>query len=204
MGSGFKSFTSTTVLTAADLNAYCQSQSVMYFASTTARDSAITSPVVGMTAYIGTGASSSDGLYSYNGTVWRKGPGWNAPWGIQAFTTTQSNTVSSTYITGLDTTFTAVANRRYKITLHLSCNSSVGRALFNITDSATVLRRVLDQTNPVYEHLEASHVTTLTAGSHTIRATLNLISGSFSLLADSSTNIHSLLIEDIGPSGAPA
>jgi hypothetical protein len=203
MGSGFKSFTSSTVLTAADLNAYCQSQSVMYFASTTARDTAITSPVDGMVAYIGSN-NSSEGLYTYNGTVWRKGPGWNAPWGIQAFTTTQSNTVSSTYITGLDTTFIAVANRRYKITLHLSLNTSVGRALFNITDGATVLRRVADQTNPVYEHLEASHVATLTAGSHTIRATLNLISGSFSLLADASTNTHSLLIEDIGPSGAPA
>jgi hypothetical protein len=203
MGSGFKNFTGASILTASDVNNYFMEQSVMSFASTGARDSQIAAPETGMVAYVGS-ADVNEGLYHRtSASTWRKGPGWNAPWGFQAFTSTQSNTVSSTYITGLDTTFTAIANRRYKITLHLSLNTSVGRALFNITDGATVLRRVADQTNPVYEHLEASHVTTLTAGSHTIRATLNLISGSFSLLADASTNTHSLLIEDIGPSGAP-
>jgi hypothetical protein len=202
MGSGFRTFANSEVLTASNVQNYLMEQTVMSFASTGARDIQITAPEQGMVAYVRSG-DSSEGFYTRNATSWQKGPGWNAPWGFQAFTSTQSNTVSSTYITGLDTTFTAIANRRYKITLHLSLNTSVGRALFNITDGATVLRRVLDQTNPVYEHLEASHVTTLTAGSHTIRATLNLISGSFSLLADSSTNTHSLLIEDIGPSGAP-
>ena len=202
MGSGFRTFANSEVLTASNVQNYLMEQTVMSFASTGARDTQITAPEQGMVAYVRSG-DSSEGFYTRNATSWQKGPGWNAPWGFQAFTSTQSNTVSSTYITGLDTTFTAIANRRYKITLHLSLNTSVGRALFNITDGATVLRRVADQTNPVYEHLEASHVTTLTAGSHTIRATLNLISGSFSLLADSSTNTHSLLIEDIGPSGAP-
>ena len=75
MGSGFKTFTAASVLTAADLNNYCQNQSVMYFATTAARDAAITSPLDGMVAYVGSN-DSSEGLYTYNGTSWRKGPGW--------------------------------------------------------------------------------------------------------------------------------
>jgi hypothetical protein len=81
MGSGFKTFTATSVLTAADLNNYCQSQSVMYFASTTARDAAITSPVAGMVAYVGSG-DRTEGLYTYTNGAWREAripvPGFSA------------------------------------------------------------------------------------------------------------------------------
>ena len=136
--------------------------------------------------------------------MWRKGPGWNAPWGFQALTTSASNTITSTYVTGLDTTFTAVANRYYKITLRLAFGFNTGRAIWNINDGASTIRRIGDQTNPQYEQFEGSHVATFTAGSHTIRAQQSLVSGSFTLLADSAVNLHSLLIEDIGPSGAPA
>jgi hypothetical protein len=72
MGSGFKTFTAASVLTAADLNNFCQSQSVMYFATTAARDTAITSPVDGMVAYIG----ADDCLYLYETisavSAWRR------------------------------------------------------------------------------------------------------------------------------------
>jgi hypothetical protein len=202
MGSGYKQFTAT-VLTAADVNDYLMEQSVMSFVSNGARDAAITAPEDGMVAYINSN-DANEGLYTYNGTSWRKGPGWNAPWGFIANTTTQSNTVSSTYLTGLDTIFTAVANRRYKISIHLVCASNIGRGIINITDGATVLRRVADQTNPVFDHLQGSVITTLSAGSHTIRTSITLVSGAFGFTADSATNVHSLSIEDIGPSGAPA
>ena len=79
MGSGYKVFTSGSVLTASDLNNYCQEQTVMYFATTAARDTAITAPEDGMVVYVGSN-DASEGLYTYNGTSWRKGPGWNAPW----------------------------------------------------------------------------------------------------------------------------
>ncbi len=104
MGSGYKNFTAASVLTAADLNNYCQSQSVMYFASTAARDAAITSPVAGMVAFIDSG-DANEGLYVYHGATggWRKGPGWNAPWGVQLYA---QDTVNTRDFTGTPATIT--------------------------------------------------------------------------------------------------
>jgi len=53
MGSGYKPFTAASVLTSADMNNYLMEQSVMFFATTAARDAAITAPEDGMVAYIG-------------------------------------------------------------------------------------------------------------------------------------------------------
>jgi hypothetical protein len=52
MGLGFKTFVAGSVLTAAEVNGYMMSQSVMEFASVAARDAAITAPVQGMRCYI--------------------------------------------------------------------------------------------------------------------------------------------------------
>lgn len=80
MGSGFKTFTAT-VLTASDVNNYLMEQSVMSFASTGARDTKITSPEEGMTAYLNTG-DRTEGLYTYTNSAWREAripvPGFSA------------------------------------------------------------------------------------------------------------------------------
>jgi len=52
MGSGFKTFNSGDVLTAADVQNYLQDQAVMVFANATARDAAVTSPEDGMVCYL--------------------------------------------------------------------------------------------------------------------------------------------------------
>ncbi len=44
MGSGFKTFTAASVLTASDVNNYLMEQSVMSFVSSGARDVQITAP----------------------------------------------------------------------------------------------------------------------------------------------------------------
>lgn len=65
-GAGYKSFSAGSVLTADEVNTYLMQQSVMYFASTAARGSAITSPSTGMVTYNGTTAQ----LEYYNGSAW--------------------------------------------------------------------------------------------------------------------------------------
>lgn len=209
MGSGFKNFTST-VLTAADLNNFCQSQSIMYFSSTGARDTQITGPVVGMTAYVGTGASSSDGLYSYNGTSWRKGPGWNAPWGFLATSANTGSVTSGTHTTFQDgsvpmtLTTTTITNRRYKITMdhqHYASGGVNGVSRRLVIGGATARD---------YFHLGQ---TVLLINSTTNIAFYNETSGQSRIfkvqIAAYNTNTavndnnFVLNVEDVGPSGAP-
>ena len=144
MGSGFKTFTAAEVLTAADLNNFCQSQSVMYFATTAARDTAITSPVDGMVAYVGSN-DSSEGLYTYNGTSWRKGPGWNAPWGnqllVQNSTSNSTFTTTPTVISGMTGSVSVVNNRVYQCTFNCRFYNSIANnaSLFRIRQGGTII-----------------------------------------------------------------
>jgi hypothetical protein len=66
MGSGFKTFTAGAVLTASDVNNYLMEQSIMSFATTTARDTALTAPEEGMIAVI----TGSDLVTIYTGSAW--------------------------------------------------------------------------------------------------------------------------------------
>ena len=62
--SGRKVFTAGEVLQAADVNDYLMDQSVMVFAGTAARGSAIPSPSEGMVTYL----QDSDSVQVYNGS----------------------------------------------------------------------------------------------------------------------------------------
>jgi hypothetical protein len=66
MGSGYKAFTAGAVLTASDVNNYLMEQSVMSFATTTARDTALSEPEEGMVAVI----TGSDLVTIYTGSAW--------------------------------------------------------------------------------------------------------------------------------------
>ena len=73
----FKTFTAGTLATASDVNTFLMNQSIATFASTTARNAAITSPVEGQVAYI----SSTDIFTYYTGTGWQNlayGSNWTA------------------------------------------------------------------------------------------------------------------------------
>ena len=66
MGSGYRTFVSGEVLTAANLQGYLADQAVMVFANATARDSAITSPADGMICYL-----EDTGYYqAYESSTW--------------------------------------------------------------------------------------------------------------------------------------
>ena len=66
-GAGYKSFSTGDVLTASDLNTYGIEQTVMVFASSTARDTALSSAKSeGMFAFL----KDSDSLTYYDGSSW--------------------------------------------------------------------------------------------------------------------------------------
>lgn len=61
-----KTFTAGTLATASDVNTYLMDQSVMTFATATARNTAIPSPTEGMVTY----QQSNDHMTIYSGTEW--------------------------------------------------------------------------------------------------------------------------------------
>jgi hypothetical protein len=65
-GLGFKTFATGDILTAADANGYLMSQTVMVFADSAARSSAITSPQEGMITYL----KDTNSTEYYSGSAW--------------------------------------------------------------------------------------------------------------------------------------
>ena len=212
MGSGYKAFTAS-VLTAADLNNYCQSQSVMYFTSTANRDFYITSPQDGMTAYIGSN-DANEGLYTYNGTSWRKGPGWNAPWGVMGYlrsTASKATTAPHTtyQTTDLTVTFTAVNRRILRVTSshgHYANGGANGLAINHFVNGAGASgggKVTLNTTLSETFIFQSVHTTTASA-SITIAA-YHAASPTNTAITDfaNSSNPRWIMVEDVGPSGAP-
>ena len=65
-GAGFKDFQAGEVLTAVDVDTYLMQQTVMVFAGTAARGSAIGTPTEGMFTYL----KDTDSLEYYTGSNW--------------------------------------------------------------------------------------------------------------------------------------
>ena len=212
MGSGYKVFTSGSVLTASDLNNYCQEQTVMYFATTAARDTAITAPEDGMVVYVGSN-DASEGLYTYNGTSWRKGPGWNAPWGFVQYTEVTSNVLSGNGVTILTgNTISVVNNRRYRITGHVPgyfATAANNVALVTIRVGGTDIAGSRVFTSQITSAENGCNIVGLyTATATNASLACNLFStavvGTNHQYVASATTPMCLLVEDIGPAGAPA
>lgn len=220
MGSGFKTFTAT-VLTASEMNNYLMEQSVMSFASTGARDVAVTAPEAGMVAYIRSN-DSSEGLYHYSSaSAWRKGPGWNSPWGVQAAAKITSGTSSSgatpTTVSGFSiSTPSLPANRYLKHTVsgHIifgSVNDTGRIAIYNAASSGSEVASsdytpYANSTTIAFGISFSWYETTTTTAALDRRIVVYRATGSSSnirFFADA-TRPAIYTIEDIGPSGAPA
>lgn len=226
MGSGYKNFTAGSVLTASDVNNYLMEQSVMFFSTTAARDSAITSPEDGMVVYIGSN-DANEGLYTYNGTSWRKGASWNDPWGVvvatsggtsgRGYATTSSassTTTSTTDWSGLTVTWTAINNRIYRTTVAgmLQTDNASGSdyaRLIIANSSNTVLaaaQGIVQATAgvDVYDGRTVVYVEAGVSGSQTRKARVSRASGAGNVSGFASATIQaSIVVEDLGPSGAP-
>lgn len=188
-------------------------KSVPVFASTTARDAAITSPVNGMVCIV-TSGDSSDGFYEYNGTSWRKGPGWNAPWGVM---TTSSATSNQTGIsTAADITspaavsWTGVTGRLYEITSSISPLqvSSTGNQQIIGYDSASGSSGNVVTQSPTTSITAGSvgpvpHVCFMT-GSGTLNFHLRASTSAGTITIQNATEKGWIVVKDIGPTGNPA
>ena len=177
----------------------------MIFADTAARLAAIPSPVAGMTAYINSG-DSSEGLYSYTGATWNKGSSWNAPWGfVSQVTSTVSaqSTTGTLDLAGGSLSFTAFANRYYKISVFGSLygDATVNSLYAYDTTAAASLYAV--ETPYVSATFSATWsgftVTTFSAGTRNLKIQLVRFNAG---TARSGGGVK-MLVEDIGPSGAP-
>jgi hypothetical protein len=118
-GKGKKTFVAGEVLLAQDVNDYLMDQTVMNFATSAARASAIPTPTEGMTSYISTtGTATIPQIETYTGSEWQ------TPYGL-----TQVANVSFTSATTVtvDNVFTS-AYENYIIVCNLTSAST-----FNVT-----------------------------------------------------------------------
>lgn len=193
-------------------------QTVRVFATTTARDAAITSPTAGMICYVDSG-DASEGLYTYHGTSWRKGPGWNAPWGnlpagTRALkTATQTINATSVYtdVTGLTLTDTLVGNRLIRVEAFVFITPGNANTIdVQLTDgtASTQYQQVSLSTvfgsTQGYAYLTALLTTSAGSATFKIRVRSDSTSASWTVVGGSATAPSLLTITDVGPSGAPA
>lgn len=180
------------------------------FASSAARSAAITAPTNGMTSTI-TAASALNGFEVYNGVNWAKP--WSSPWGYVQYTEVTSNVTSGHNVTILTgNTISVVNRRRYRITAHVPgyfASAALNTATVQIVvgGSAIAGQRVFTSQVTSAENgctVTAMYVATATNTglSCNIFSTSNV--GTNHQYLGSVTNPMSLLVEDIGPSGAPA
>lgn len=181
------------------------------------RDAAIVTPQVGQTGVLTT--LSTAGLYTYAGATdgWRAP--WNLPWGAVALTllTSLSQAVTSTTgidVTGSSTSFTAVANRLYRATAQIPSVQQSGSA------SAPTRIEITDTSNNNLADVFLQNLTVSgsgsrgSAGGEVILAGLAagaflvklraLVSAGTATLTGSTSSQAFVLVEDIGPNGAPS
>lgn len=200
----FKTFTAGAVLTASDVNTYLAKQAVVVCTSTTRPSS----PPEGMTIY----ETDTDKLLSYTTSTTGWVPPWNMPWGtLAAVSTTTATTSIGTSLTllgGLTSTLTPTANRRLKISwlANMSTADTAARAkAVALTDgSGTQLQSWYVSTDANLSYTgQGVHYMNSTGSSMTWQVRAN-ISANTCATNFTSTSPGILVVEDIGPNGAPA
>lgn len=211
MANKYRAWTDGEVLTSANLIDYVQKNVVIpcdssadYPDSSTRRE--------GMAVY----DKDADKLLIYSGsstTGWT--PPWNMPWGIVSYATT---TTASGFTTGTTekvistaTAFTAKANRYYRVSLSATGVGDVAGDLFqikirkdDISGTDFFDQRFAIPASPYQFPITVSAViTSVAAGSNTLVATLQRVTGT-GTAGTTSGNVNRIIVEDIGPNGAPA
>jgi hypothetical protein len=200
-----------TVITAAWANANVRDQTVSPFASTAARDSAISSPVAGMVEYLTTNDATEGLTTRTSAGTWRLP--WNQPWGYiaTATATTDQTGISTTVttVTGMDVTWTAVANRVYAVHAYLSRPQQItagGEQIFQITNGSNVQQGLTAQRVQAANDTGALNMVNIelgiTAGSTTRRLRCNTSAGTMN--TNGATSGGRIYIVDMGPNGAPS
>lgn len=217
MGSGFRTFAASEVLTSSNVQNYLMDQAVTVHGGTAALATAIPSPEAGMVAYVNSN-DSSEGLYTHTGSAWVKGPGWNAPWGAVSAPATKTSSMptftstSPTDFTSLTLSPSLIQNRMYRCTFQCLFDnpagiSSIGvMSIYNNT-SGTQLQQgnyTLAAGSFILVHLQAIFTASSSAAATIkVRGGVGGASQQFRAYGDATFPAF-FLIEDIGPNGAPA
>lgn len=154
---------------------------------------------------------AAPGLWYYENR-WQPG-NWQAPWGVMGYAEITANLAAVTTIadaSGLSITFTAAANRRYRISAHVGFTTTVANdvAGIHIADGSNVtlqLWRVHMPNTATYFAGSPAVVESPAAGSVTYKVRCERIVGTGSVVPSAATTSPALiLVEDIGPNGSPA
>lgn len=212
MGSGFRTFAASEVLTSSNVQNYLMDQAVTVHSGTAVLATAIPSPEAGMVAYVDSG-DSSEGLYTFNGSVWRKGPGWNAPWGVisQTISTTGGATYSSTSYSNITSaTPTLLQNRLYRFSYQAMFDNPSGGCIgvvrfYNNTTSTIIQQGNYTLASTAFTVVNLSLYlapTSTTTPTIYVQAAVAVGGTTFRSYNAATTPMH-FVIEDMGPTGAP-
>ena len=192
MGSGFTTFTAGNVLTASEMNNYLMEQSVMVFATTAARDSAITAPEDGMICYV----TGDDAHYVYETvsatSAWRRlMPPIPHTSASGLLTPTTARTTTSTSYVNFPTTdilkIDSFVKHRSDSQLLISINGSIFTSI-STTCTFGVLVNSIDYdvglisvtaTSSQTPYSVSNLVNVPTAGTYTIQARLKVAGGTW-------------------------
>jgi hypothetical protein len=127
------------------------------------------------------------------------------PRGVMSYTTliTTSTGITTTAVQITGTSFTAVANRNYKITYYepVISNTTTADVILSIKNGATQLQGNVIHANASFANSGTCQiVTTFTAGSVTLTGNLRSPTSGSTTATRSSDLVAFLLVEDIGPS----
>lgn len=137
---------------------------------------------------------------------------WGIPWGKAAYTETTTavaTIVAQTFYGGLATTWTATANRRYKVTCQMEILQTVANDVWvgNLIDQnvpANLNRFTGSFANTASATVIFTWVSNVTrSGAQDFRLTLLRAAGTGSLTMSGASTAAFLLIEDIGPLANP-
>ena len=122
------------------------------------------------------------------------------PKGVVAYTSNTTTTITSQFLVGLDTTFTFVANRYYRISV-AGYYSITGDIVVQIYLDSTALQSIFDGRfafrSGIQVAIQGMWVGTVAAGSKTARLRIVTLSGATANSA-TSTQPNQLIIEDLG------
>lgn len=184
---------------APDFNNFIQTQVVAQFNTVAERDAWASPPNGALCVTLDT-----DTLWHRRLGVW--GKPWRQPWGFigRAVKTDAQNGIgtSITDVTGLSVTFTAVAGRLYKVSMHMFVlpPSTTGNAITYLRDGANANLSRSDVPPSAGSHAGIDQFITITppAGAYTVKASAN--AGANTMNVNGVNGPATLLVEDIGPS----
>lgn len=192
-------------------------RALQIFDTTTNRDAAITAPQIGQSGVVQSGTNFGHYIYSGATDKWR--PPWNMPWGFVANVglTALAQAVTSTTavdVTGATVTFTAVANRLYRVSSMVPLvvqSGTTGTTKVGIYDgSNNALTQLIDQAVPITGAVRVNGcgfyiASGIAAGSFTFKLRALTSAGTATISgATSDPGPVTIVVEDIGPNGAPS